>query len=196
MAASDMNKVLKVRVDKMDEVLASLDALTTNRVLIGIPATTAGREEDPIVNNAMIGYINEFGSPAQNIPPRPHLQPGVRAATPRIISRLRSALVAAMDAKRESAIKQLHAVGMICASSVKSKIRSGPFIPLSDRTLRARVNRNTTKGRAGSRKGAAKELANRAAGMAPSSALAKPLIDTSAYLRSITYVIRGGWFRG
>jgi hypothetical protein len=187
-------KILTVKVDKVDDVLKAFDALTSNRVLIGIPSTTAGRTDGAPINNATIGYINEFGSPAQNIPPRPFLVPGVRNAQERIIARLKQGIMYAARGQKEAAVRALHAVGMTAANSVKQKMRTGPFVPLSDVTLADRANRNTTTGRAGSRKGAKKELERRAQGEAPSTEFAKPLIDTSALLKSITYVIRGRWF--
>lgn len=184
-----MSGTLKVKVDNVDAVMRSITALTKQRVLIGIPATNAGRKEGPI-DNASIGYVHEFGSPKQNIPPRPFLVPGVRDSHQRVIGNLRRALVLSCARLPDQAEKQLHIAGMAAASSVKMKMRQGPFIPLSDVTLWARVNRNTTKGYAGSRKGAALELAARAQGAAPSTDFAKPLIDTAQLLKAVTYVIR------
>lgn len=193
MAQPDTKGVLKVKTDKVAEVLAGIDALTGNRVLIGIPATTAGRKDTPM-DNASIGYVQEFGSPAQNIPPRPFLLPGVRDAKPRVIGRLRQALLYAMAGKKDATIRALHAAGMTAASSVKMRMRTGPFVPLSDATIYQRAHRNTTTGKAGSRKGALKEMGRRAQGLAPSSEYAKPLIDTAALLKAVTYVLRGKWF--
>jgi hypothetical protein len=78
--------------------------------------------------------------------------------------------------------KGLHKVGLRVATSIKKKINEGVPPPLSEYTLRERARRG--------RKGAKQELANRASGMAPSTQLAKPLIDTGELRNSITYVIR------
>lgn len=191
--AIEPNSVLKVKQDRVAEVLAGIDALTGNKILIGIPATNAGRTDTPM-DNASIGYVQEFGSPAQNIPPRPFLLPGVRDAQDRVIGRLRQSLLYAMAGKKETTIRALHAVGMTAASAVKMRMRTGPFMPLSDATIYKRAHRNTTTGKAGSRKGALKEIERRSQGLSPSSEFAKPLIDTAALLKAVTYVLRGKWF--
>lgn len=72
-----MKSGVKVTTDNAQAILDSLKALTSKEVLIGIPAEDSDREDVPF-GNAGIGYLNEYGSPAQNIPPRPHLRPGVK----------------------------------------------------------------------------------------------------------------------
>jgi hypothetical protein len=175
---------VKTTIDKVDGLVGRLEALTKNRVLVGIPATNAGRKDTP-VTNADIGYINEFGSPAQNIPPRPFLIPGVRGARERLAKQLKAAAVQALTGDRESVIKRLHAIGMIAQNAVRKKITDGPFVPLADATVAARAKRG--------RKGAIEEMQRRAAGQAPGTDLAKPLLDTGTLRRSITYVLRGKW---
>lgn len=66
------------RVDNAQAILDALKSLTKKDVLVGIPAEDSDRD-DVSFGNAGIGYINEYGSPAQNIPPRPHLVPGVKS---------------------------------------------------------------------------------------------------------------------
>lgn len=64
------------RVDNAKAILDALRSLTKKDVLVGIPSEDSGRDDVPF-GNAGIGYLNEYGSPEQNIPPRPHLVPGV-----------------------------------------------------------------------------------------------------------------------
>lgn len=64
------------RVDNAQAILDALKSLTKKDVLVGIPAEDSDRDDVPF-GNAGIGYINEYGSPAQNIPPRPHLVPAL-----------------------------------------------------------------------------------------------------------------------
>ena len=55
--------------EQLAKVMADLQR---RRLLIGIPADKNARLGEPI-GNALIGYINETGSPARNIPARAHL---------------------------------------------------------------------------------------------------------------------------
>lgn len=154
---------VKVTKDRVGDILKAVRALTEKEVLIGVPSTTAGRDDTPI-NNAEIGYLMEFGSPAQNIPPRPFLVPGVEAAQAKVIPHLKQAGVSALEGKAGSVDQGFEAAGMIAASAVKQKITEGPFTPLAPRTIAARRARGKTS--------------------------EKPLIDTGQLRRAVTYVVR------
>lgn len=167
--------------DKVSDVVMAITKLVSQEVLVGVPAKTTERSDVPI-NNATIGYINEYGSPAQNIPARPHLIPGVEDAQDGINKNLKIAANAALDGNKNKTTASMEAAGVVAVNSVKSKITGGEFIPLSEATLKARARRG--------RKGAKTELQSRAMGNAPSTANAKPLIDTGKYRNSITYVLR------
>lgn len=56
------------RVDNAKAILDALRSLTKKDVLVGIPSEDSGRDDVPF-GNAGIGYLNEYGSPEQNIPP-------------------------------------------------------------------------------------------------------------------------------
>lgn len=174
-----------VTQDHMAEVMRSIRQLVQREVLVGIPSDKAERNTpgDPI-NNATIGYIMEHGSPAKNIPARPHLIPGIANAQPAIIERFAKAGRAGVQGDLAEADRQLAAAGMAAASSVKSLINSGLSPALADATLASRVRRNRAA------KGAAAELARRAQGVAPGSDLAKPLIESGQYRNAITYVLK------
>ena len=72
-----MSTVRVIR-DKTANLRDALRKLTQDVVLVGIPAAEDGRDGEPM-GNAAIGYIQENGSAAANIPPRPFLVPGVRS---------------------------------------------------------------------------------------------------------------------
>lgn len=172
-------------VDNTDSLLDALMALPKQEVLVGIPADKAPRTHEPgepEMNNAEIAYVQNFGSPALNIPAREFMAPGIRNVKDQITKRMKAAGAAALEGKKQAMAQQLNAAGMIASSSIKKKISEGPFQPLSDMTLRARARRG--------RKGAKEELARRADGLPPSSEGAKPLIDTAQMQKSITYVVR------
>lgn len=157
---------MKVEVvkDITDKVLANIQKMASDRLLIGIPAEKAARKGDPITN-AALGYIHENGSPARNIPARPFLVPGVRKATPKCLEVLKAAGKAALTAGPEALDKGLNAAGLVAQSAVKNQIRSQEgFTPLKAGTLAAR-KRNGFKGE-------------------------KALIRTGQLLNSITYVVR------
>jgi hypothetical protein len=175
-------KGLTVTTDILAEVVRSINNLVKKDVLVGIPDTTTSRDDGEPLNNATLGYIHENGSPAKNIPARPFLVPGVEDAQERIEQRLNKAVKAALGNQRRKSDDELEAAGMIARDSVKRKINSGDFAPLTEATLRARA----AKGR----KGAKAELASRAAGNAPDNSNARPLIDRGQLRNSINYVVR------
>lgn len=154
---------VKITKDGVPDLLKAIKALTSKEVLVGIPDTGAGRDDDAI-SNAEIGYLMETGSPAQNIPERPHLVPGVEDARDKIERRLKAGAQVALSGKVAEVDATLTAIGITAENAVKSKITAGPFAPLSPKTIAKRK----AKGRTGT----------------------KPLIDTGQYRRAITHVVR------
>jgi hypothetical protein len=159
-------KSLTIKVDKVEQILGNIEALTKQRVMVGIPQEKNAERDDGTITNAEIGYINEFGEPEMNIPARPHLVPGIREAIPKIVPVMRKGAVAAMDGSAAAA-DALTAVGLIGQVAVQKKITDGPFQALSERTIYNRQHRR----------------------IAPRMGT-KPLIDTGAYRQAITFVIR------
>ncbi|EKK7326266.1 hypothetical protein PO689_004075, partial [Escherichia coli] len=84
------------RVDNAQAILDALKSISKKEVLVGIPEADSEREDVPF-GNAGIGYLNEYGSPAQNIPPRPHLVPGVKSVEGQTVPQLKAAAQAALD---------------------------------------------------------------------------------------------------
>lgn len=146
-----------------DEVFRSLKLLEREEVLVGVPDTEAGRR-DREINNAALAYIHDNGSPAQNIPARPFMRPGIEAARGRLEHRLLAAGKKAIAGKVDEAHKELEAVGLIAQSSIRTTINKGIPPPLKPKTLSARRRR----GRSGT----------------------KPLIDTGQLRNSINYIVR------
>jgi hypothetical protein len=172
-------------------------ALTSSKVLVGIPQSSPPRPPEPGVKNpptnALIGYVMETGDPHKNIPARPFLVPGVSAVTDKISARMSSALKAALKGDFSSVNVTFERVGADCVSSVKATILAGDFIPLADVTVQARADRrNKQTGKLlqnATAKGARKELKRRGYGLAPSTEFAKPLYDTHSLFNSIQYVV-------
>lgn len=176
-----MRSGITTRIDNAQAVLDSLKALANKDVLVGIPADASDREAGKF-GNAGIGYINEKGSPAQNIPARPHLVPGVRSVDAQTLPHLKTAARAALDGDTAAAESSLNRAGTVAANGVKRYITTAGFVPLADSTVAARAARG--------RKGSKAELVSRAAGNAPDNANARPLIDTGEYRRAVTHVVR------
>lgn len=158
-----MRSGLTIRADAAQGILDALKTLVNKDVLVGIPESKDSRDDGEF-GNAGIGYINENGSPQQNIPARPHLKPGVRSVEQEYLTHLKAAAQKALEGNAEGAITSLDRAGTVAANGVKRYITITGFTPLSDVTLAQRRKR----GRTGN----------------------KPLIDTGEYRRAITHVVR------
>jgi hypothetical protein len=178
-------KGLEIKTDDMAKIVDSINSLIKKSVLVGIPATEAGRnDDDSPMDNATLGYLHETGSPAANIPARPFLIPGVLEAQDKFEPQLEKAANAALGGFKKKIDDHLNAAGIIASQSAKNMLENGDHAPLAIATLRARARKG--------RKGAAEELASRAAGNAPNAANARPLIDTGQMRNSLTYILREG----
>lgn len=164
MANPTIGKSVIVTKDRVAEVLAQVKALTRDRVLVGVPADKAGRNEGEPITNPEIAYINDRGAPELNIPARPFMVPGVERELGRITKRMRSGAVRALNGDKDAAQQTFVAVGLIAQAAIRKRIDEGPFVPLSPVTL---ANRRA-RGRSGT----------------------KPLIDTGQLRNAITFVIR------
>jgi len=187
---------VEVQKDVLRDTTKAIQALTRKQVLVGIPG-------DDKVNNAMLGYVHEFGLPAKGIPQRAHLVPGVRRIEAKIVKAMKVAGQVAMTAgarglnaqQRDRLIDQtLTKVGILAVNSVKEFIRAGIPPGLKRATLMARARRKVGGG-VGIRKGALAEIAYRekakAAGVDIGLSITSttPLIDTGAYWNAITFVL-------
>jgi hypothetical protein len=182
--------------DNLGQVISNIGKLTTRQVLIGVPAENAEREDATgkysAFNNAAIGYVSEFGSPARNIPARPHLVPGIKAVAGQLANILKAAATAALDGKPDEIDTAFKKAGILAVGSVQKIILAGIPPGLATATLKARARRAGKGTGVSLSKGAKAELLFRAdhpdAGASITSTT--PLVDTSAYIHSITYVLR------
>ncbi len=170
--------------DNSKEVLAAVKALASKRVLVGIPKD-AGQRQGTGPSNALIGYVQETGDPATNLPARPFLVPGVKEAQSRISAGFRRAAKLALEGQIARVDDQLNAVGMIAADAARKKIDEGLSPPLAAATVRGRLRR-TQRGQRMLRGLKAKGVDIVEWG----ATNLKPLIDTGQLRRAITYVIR------
>lgn len=190
--ALDVRKI----IDRVPEVLAAVQRLTTAQVLVGVPPAKGPRRQGQ-VTNATLAYIHENGSPARNIPARPFIRPGIRRVRAELIRIMRQGAQDAVRGKRVDATMILNRVGMKARNAVVEEITSPqpPFVPLKPATIRARLRRTN----AGRRQLQAMEKMARATGRQTNAVLAEwggagnaqPLIDTGQLRASISYVVRG-----
>lgn len=152
--------------DNVQSVVETVKLLTSREVLIGIPATAAPRDDgqETDFNNAAIGYINETGQPELNIPPRPHLIPGVQVAGETAAKYLGQGARKALTGDRSQVEASFDKAGFVCVASVRKMISDVLAPPLAPATLAARQRR----GNEGE----------------------TPLIDTGEYYQHLTYVVR------
>lgn len=135
---------VKMTVDKLAALIGTINDLAKKEVMVGIPASDPGNRANPITN-AEIGYILDKGSPAQNIPPRPFLVPGVADVQERCADKLGDAAQAALDGNKSGTMRALHQAGLIAESSVKAKINSNIQPALAESTLAKRRARGITR---------------------------------------------------
>jgi len=129
--------------DNYDEILVKgINKLLSSRLYVGIPSENSARDDDSGVTNAQLGWINEKGSPLQNIPARPFLAPGVASVKNDIIAALKKIGSEALSTKenKEARVQQgLTALGLHVAGAVQEYMSDpGHFEPLAEATIEAR----------------------------------------------------------
>lgn len=100
-------------------------------VLVGIPATDGPRDDDSPMNNATLLAMANFGSPANNVPPWPVMQIGIRNAQDKIAEQFK---VAARDVlkKGPAALATYYErAGIIASNSIKKVINAQEGVPPS-----------------------------------------------------------------
>jgi hypothetical protein len=134
-------------IDNLPKVVAAIDYMTTQKVMVGIPDTAAGRNDGSPISNAVIGYVMETGEPGHNVPARPFLVPGVESIQKEIVADLLIAGRLALDGDKPAVQRKLQALGVKAQNAVRSKISSNIPPPLAESTVKARLRR-TRKGTA------------------------------------------------
>lgn len=158
-----MKDGIEITADHLQDVVKAIHRLTGQEILVGVPQADTRRDDSPLTN-AQIGYLQETGSPAMNLPARPFLVPGVESVQKGITKQLEKAAHAALDGTQNEVENAFIAAGLVAQNGVRKEISEGDFKPLAEATLA----RRRAKGRTGT----------------------QPLIDTGSLRNSITYVIR------
>lgn len=176
-----MKSGVRTVVDKTLDLSAAMRLLTRSEVLVGIPADKGGHpgEDDPVTYSE-VGYIHENGAPDANIPARPFLIPGIRAAHDQIVDQLRGAGRAALEGNAGGVAKALERAGIIGQNSVRAQFVDNDWPELAESTLNKRGP--ATRDESGKITKRGKTRRERGA--------VNPLQDTGLLRKSITYVVR------
>ena len=144
------------------QIRERLESLRRSDVLVGIPQAKNSRRGEPIGNAALM-FIHTHGSPAHHIPARPVIEPAIAADGNRqiIAGELAEAAKDHLQGDPQKAETALQRAGISGMNASKSWFTDG--------RNNWPPNRPSTIRRKGSN---------------------RPLIDTGALRRSITYVVR------
>ena len=155
--------ILEDNTDFFKRVIASFKK---DAVLVGVPQEDSQRKESAPINNATLMAMNEFGSPAGNIPARPVMSIGIRKAQEQIAEQFKLVVQKTFSDGLSALNTYYNRAGIIASNSIKKVINSQEGIDgPSEATLAARK----AQGFSGT----------------------KALIVTGQLRNSITYVVKG-----
>ena len=145
---------------QLQAVQKSIKELKKIDVLVGIPQEEAGREQNDITNAELL-YIHTNGSPANNIPPRPIVEPAIQDSKEEIGTLLKEAILKALEGDTDGAMAGMERAGTQGENAVKGWF-TNPKNGWAE-------NAESTKKKKGS---------------------SKPLIDTGQLRKSITHAVK------
>ena len=160
--------------DAEQKIKDALQFLKDTPVYVGVPENkTVRRKEDGekvAITNAELMFIHTNGSPRNNIPARPVIEPAIEDDKERISKMFKDAWQTMMNQGKDAAMKKLKLIGMraqnVCRAWFVNPKNNWP--PNSPATIAAKRAKGATKPR--------------------------PLIDTGQLRRSIIYFVetKGG----
>ena len=98
-------------VDKVSKMVKGINYTKDNYLLIGIPQKKTTRENEAITNAELL-FIHTNGSPINNVPARPVIEPALEDDMERLTSMLKDFANEAIEGNFEEAQKQLERTGM------------------------------------------------------------------------------------
>lgn len=121
-----MSKPFLVTEDSTQQFKDLIDSFKYDSVLVGIPAEDNSRKqeqgESSTIGNAALMFINNFGSPINNIPPRPVMEIGIKRAQERIAEEYKKALKSSFKKGLSALGVYYERVGIIASNSIKGVI--------------------------------------------------------------------------
>lgn len=152
--------------DGLKQMMEGLDFAEKSSVYVGIPQSKSSREDNREgITNAELLFIHTNGSPINNVPARPAVEPALEDDQERLSSMLGKAILYALNGKIDLAIRQLELTGMRGQNVTRNWFTSpkNGWQPNSPAVQRAKRKKGSTNPR--------------------------PLIDTGELRKSITYFV-------
>ena len=151
-------------VKKMDKMIKLMKFVNNNYVLVGVPQKKVKRKEESITN-AELMYIHSKGSPKNNIPARPSIEPAIEDSKKEISKLLSKAASLYVSEGESEAINALKIAGMKGQNASRAWFTNpdNGWEPNSPAVANAKKKKKSTE--------------------------PKPLIDTGQLRKSITYVV-------
>lgn len=108
-----MGKGFKIKevTNNASKQLEAIEFIKNNGVYVGVQQKDATREGDDVTNAELL-FIHTNGSPAQNIPARPVIEPAIHDDRERLGTMMKKAAEYVFDGKYSEALRQLELVGM------------------------------------------------------------------------------------
>jgi hypothetical protein len=188
---------IRITKDYVPNLKKAIKQLLEKDVLVGVPEDKTDRppdEDEPSPpTNATLAYIHDNGSPANNIPARPFMIPGMDSAKDDVVKAMAKAAQAALKGDGKGLEKYQMRAGQLAADQIKLRISEGIPPPLAQATLERRLARLKGKRRKGKYAKAlqaaiASNAQDKATGTLPAGVT--PLVDTGHLRRAITFAIR------
>lgn len=115
-----------VSKDFTKDFKAIIDRFKNDDVLVGIPEEKTPRK-DGSINNATLLAINNFGSPANNIPARPVMQIGIKNAQEDVAGEFRKAAQTVLKEGQAAIDRYFQRAGILASQSIKKAINDQDF---------------------------------------------------------------------
>ena len=153
-------------VDKIGKIAKAMNFMMGNEVYVGISDETTTREKGEPVTNAELMFIHTNGSPINNIPARPVIEPAIEDDKDRLASMMEGVFLSAEKGDTDGALKKLKLAGMRAQNVCRAWFTNpkNGWAPNSPRTAARKRAKGSTD--------------------------PKPLIDTGELRKSITYFIK------
>lgn len=176
------------KTDRWNDIKGKLEEMQRQQVLVGIPqAKSSRKDEGP--NNAELAYVHSNGSPLQNIPARPFLQPSILENKDRIAAQQAKVIKDALAGNAALMTTDIQKLGLLGQSVAKGWFTDprNHWPPLSPYTVAARLEKQYKSKK---KRAAAMEEWFQSVQIEGGTSTVKPLIDSGQLRNAITYVVR------
>ena len=174
------------RIKSEKELANLLKSLSKLEVLVGVPQETTDRKGEGGVTNAQLIMLHTKGSPLQNLPPRPIIEPALEQSETKqmITDGLKDILQALLNRDPSSAKKNMKILGQHSVNAVQNWFDDprNSWTPDTEKTIIAKMKKKY--------KGKKKRKEATESALAGVQGINVTLVDTNQMRKAITYVIR------